>query len=236
MDISIILPTYNEKENIIDLIPKLDHLIKKLNKKAEIIVVDDSSPDGTGDATLKLNQLYGNIRLITRPKKEGMGAAIKEGFDNARGHILLSLDVDSLDTLEIEKMLIKIEEGFDLVVGSRYLQKGSYKKGLVKTFIKNRVSSLGNKFAKIMLGINLTDFSLNCRAIKKNVWENINVTEKSNSFMLETIVKSHFKGYKIAEVPVTFNERKYGKSKLKLTLQSYLFLRKVFHYTFNYRF
>src|SRR3989344_4275783 len=129
MDISIILPTYNEKENIIDLIPKLDHLIKKLNKKAEIIVVDDSSPDGTGDATLKLNQLYGNIRLITRPKKEGMGAAIKEGFDNARGHILLSLDVDSLDTLEIEKMLIKIEEGFDLVVGSRYLQKGSYKKG-----------------------------------------------------------------------------------------------------------
>ena len=235
MQLSIILPTYNERKNLLHLIPHLENLIKKSGKKSEIIVVDDSSPDGTADVARNLNKKYKNIRLISRQKKEGMGAAIKAGYDSARGGILASIDVDSLGANEIEKMLDKLHEGYDLVVGSRHIREGLYKKSFIKTFIKNIVSSSGNKLARLVIGIDVTDFSLNCRAMKKKVWKSINVSEKGNSFMLETVVKAHFAGFRIGEVPVVFNERKYGKSKLNLTLQSCLFLRNLIAYSLKYR-
>ena len=235
MDLSIILPTYNERENIQNLVPKLQEFVKKSAIKSEILVVDDNSPDGTAEAALKLNKRYGNVRVIRRQKKEGMGAAIKAGFDNARGDILLSMDVDSLGVSDMEKLLRKIKEGYDLVIGSRYLKRDLYKKKYFKTYVKNAISFFGNKFARAMLGIKATDFSLNCRALKKGVWKKIKVKEKGNSFMLETVVEAHFNGFRIAEVPVIFKEREYGKSKLNLTKQSAKFLKNVLWYVFKYR-
>lgn len=235
MWLSIVLPTYNEGENILRLIPELGVLIKKLGKKSEIIVVDDSSPDGTADLARKLNKKYANIKVISRQKKEGMGAALKAGYDNANGDIIASIDVDSLGAGDIEKMLKKLEQGYDLVVGSRHTKKGVYKKSYVKTFIKNIVSTSGNKLAQFIIGIDVTDFSLNCRAMKKKVWESINVIEKGNSFMLETVVKAHFAGFNVGEVPVIFNERKYGKSKLNLGKQSLLFFKNLIAYALKYR-
>lgn len=235
MRLSIILPTYNERKNILNLIPQLENLAKKFGKKSEIIVVDDSSPDGTADLARKLNKKYRNIKVILRQKKEGMGAAIKAGFDNANGDILVSIDVDSLGADDIEKMLDKLGEGYDLVAGSRRARGGLYKKSFVKTFIKNIVSSFGNKLATFIIGIDFTDFSLNCRAMKKKVWESIDVLEKGNSFMLETVVKAHFAGFKIGEVPVVFNERKHGKSKLNLGKQSFLFFKNIIAYALKYR-
>jgi dolichol-phosphate mannosyltransferase len=235
MDVSIILPTYNERENILALIPKLERLIRKLRKKSEIIVVDDSSPDGTAEAARNLNKKYGNVRLILRKKKEGMGAAIKEGLDNGKGNVLLSMDVDSLKINDMEKLLLKLYKGYDLVIGSRYLKKGLYKKGHLKTFVKNFISTFGNRFARLLLGIKVTDFSLNCRAIKKDVWRKLDIKEKGNSFMLETVVETHFKGFKITEVPVVFYERTYGKSKLNLSKQSFLFLVNVIKFFLKYR-
>jgi len=88
--LSIVLPTYNEKDNIKILIPEIKKTFEHINH--EIIVVDDSSPDGTARVSEDLNEKYGNIRVIVREKKEGIGAAIREGYNNARNSIIISSD------------------------------------------------------------------------------------------------------------------------------------------------
>lgn len=236
MDLSIILPTYNERENIQELIPKLQYSIKKLNKKAEIIIVDDNSPDGTADLARKLGKKYGNIIVILRQKKEGMGAAIKEGLDNAKGNVLLSMDVDSFDIADVEKLYRKALDNYDLVLGSRHIKGGVYEKKHFKTFIKYIVSFIGNKLYKYLLVYSVNDFSVNFRAIKRKVWRELDITEKGNTFMPEIITEAYFRGYKIAQVPIVFKERVYEKSKLNLTKESLRFLIKLIYFIYKYRF
>ena len=236
MELSIIIPTYNERKNIRELVPKLQLLIKKLNKKAEIIIVDDKSPDGTADLARKLGKKYRNIKLISRQKKEGMGAAIKEGFENAKGNILLSMDVDSFDVADVEKLYLKALGNYDLVLGSRHIKGGVYEKKHFKTFIKYIVSFFGNKLYKYLLVYHINDFSVNFRAIKRKVWEKLNITEKGNTFMPEIIAEAYFRGYKITQVPIVFKERAHEKSKLNLTKESLRFLIKLMDFIYKYRF
>ena len=235
MQLSIIIPTFNERKNIAEIVPKLENLIKKLKVIAEIIVVDDSSPDGTADVARRLNKKYGNIRVVLRHKKEGMGAAIKEGLDKADGGILISMDVDSFDMQDVEKLYKKMMEGYDVVLGSRHIKGGLYEKKFLKTWIKYAVSFLGNKIYKWILIYAVNDFSLNFRAIKKEVWKRLDVHEKGNTFMPEIIAEAYFKGFKISQVPVAFRERALGKSKLNLTKESYRFLIKLASLVYKYK-
>lgn len=227
MQLSIVIPTFNERKNIADIVPKLENLIKKLKVIAEIIVVDDNSPDKTADVACRLNKKYGNIRVILRHKKEGMGAAIKEGLDKANGSILISMDVDSFGMQDVEKLYKKIMEGYDVVLGSRHIKGGLYEKKFLKTRIKYAVSFLGNKIYKRLLIDTVNDFSLNFRAIKKEVWKKLDVHEKGNTFMPEIIAEAYFKGFKISQVPVVFRERALGQSKLNITKESCMFLIKL---------
>ena len=91
-DLSIVLPAYNEKKNISILIPQLENIMKKKGLKSEILVVDDTSPDGTALAAEELNKKYGNIKVIIRPKKEGIGAALREGYNTAKGKGIIDYD------------------------------------------------------------------------------------------------------------------------------------------------
>ncbi|MGR3302420.1 MAG: glycosyltransferase [Candidatus Scalindua sp.] len=110
--LSIIIPTYNERENIKILIPEIEKTFGHVNH--EIIVVDDNSPDGTAKASEELNKRYGNIRVIVRKKKEGIGAAIREGYNSARNSIILSSDSDLSFTLsDTYRLYEKIQEGYD---------------------------------------------------------------------------------------------------------------------------
>jgi dolichol-phosphate mannosyltransferase len=217
MKVSVVLPTYNERENIRIIIPEIEKVFKENKIKGEILVVDDSSPDKTAEEAKRLNKRYGNVRVVLRKKKEGIGAALRDGYDRCRGDIIISLDADlSVKTSVIEKLIEKINLGNDLVVGSRYFSFGKRKEKHLKKIFQGIVSRLGNLFIKFVTGVNIHDFTLNYRAIRRNVWKKIKTKEKSNSFLLEMIVKSKFAGYKVSEIPVSFTERKYGKSKIKL--------------------
>ncbi len=122
--LSIVLPTYNEKDNINILIPRIEETFNHINH--EIIVVDDSSPDGTAWVSEELNKKYGNIRVIVREKKEGIGAAIREGYNNANNSIILSSDSDlSFLPSDMHRLYEKVQEGYDFVWGSKY-SKGSF--------------------------------------------------------------------------------------------------------------
>jgi len=97
------------------------------------------------------------------------------------------------------------------------------------------VSTFGNRLTTFLLDIDIHDFSLNFRAIKKSIWKSIETREKLNAFLLEMIVKTKYSGFKVTEVPVIFKERYYGKSKMKLSKQTFRFFRKLFEYFITYR-
>ena len=227
--ISIVLPTFNEKENIKILIPELEKFFQTYKEciLKEIVVVDDYSPDNTAGVCIEMNRKYGNIVLIQK-QKEGIGAALQKGYFHAKGDIIVSMDSDlSFEVDDIKKLLEKIEQGYDLVLGCRHLIKGHYEKKELATKIKGTVSSLGNKLIPLFTGIKLHDFSANFRAVKNNVWKSIDVQDQTNFMLLEMIIKTKKKGFKITETPVTFKERVYGKSKLNLFVESLRFLYKI---------
>lgn len=235
LELSIILPTYNERENIGIIIPKIEDVLKDI--KHEIIVVDDNSPDDTAGSVLELNKKYGNIRIITRLNKKGIGSALREGYRQAKGGIILSSDADlSFPVEDMIRLVNGIKDGNDLVLGCRHEIKGSYYeiKG-ARTVIKGFISRLGNIILCVLSGTGVHDFSANFRAIKRTAWYELDIKENTNIMLFETIIKAKSKGMKIAEIPVSFNDRIYGKSKLKLSIEIPKFILKMGYYLLKYR-
>lgn len=233
--LSIVLPTYNEKDNIKILIPQIEKTFKHINH--EIIVVDDSSPDGTAWVSEELNKKYGNIRVIVREKREGIGAAIREGYNNAINSIIISSDSDlSFTPSDMYRLYEKIQEGYDLVLGNRHSKDSFYESTTLKVEIKRWISKNGNRIIQLITDIKINDFSANFRAIRKNIWEQISTREKTNTLLLEMILKCKYGGLRVTEIPVTFKDRIHGESKLNLGAEAPKFLIKMFIYVLKYRF
>jgi dolichol-phosphate mannosyltransferase len=222
----VISPTYNEKGNISKLCQVLlDDVFSKLNKAYDphILIVDDSSPDGTGQEVLRLAKQYPNLHLLTNPKKMGLGNAYTKGMKYAlntlNADIVFEFDADfQHDPKLIPPMLTKIEAGYDLVLGSRYIPGGSIPEswGLHRKFL--------SVFGNIVIRIVITDFSIHdwttgFRAIRRHVVEAVLPELTSDNFMGYTfqigfLHKATRKKFKIGEVPLKFIDRTYGKSKL----------------------
>lgn len=224
--ISVVLMTLNEKNNIEILVPRLEKMLKKF--ETEIVIVDDSSSDGTIETAEKLGKKYGNIRIIVRKNERGFGSAFKRGYDEAKNDVIVSMDADlSFDEKEILKMIDLINKGYDLVVGSRHMGSGQYESQKFGIKLKKAVSTLGNKYISFISGVKVHDFSANFRAIKGDVWKAIETKELNNSILMEMIVKTKYKKFRIAEIPVSFKDRIYGESKLNLKKQALVFLFKA---------
>ena len=203
--LSVILPTYNESENLKKLIPQIEHRYPG----AEIVVVDDNSPDGTAEVAEQLG-----AKVILRKNKEGIGAALKEGYDNASNEILVSMDADcSIQVEDINKLIEKLNV-CDLVVGSKY-SKGSKARGFSSKRQKI-LSYWGNKFFIILFRLPVDDITLNFRAMNRQTWSKLNLRQKSNVFLLEMLLDSKLKNLKIGQIPIFFSDRFYGKSKTNL--------------------
>jgi dolichol-phosphate mannosyltransferase len=138
------------------------------------------------------------------------------------------MDADlSFDEKEMLKMLDLIDNGYDLVIGSRHMGHGQYESQKFGIKLKKVVSTLGNKYISFVSGVNVHDFSANFRAIKRDVWKAIDTKELNNSILMEMIVKAKYKNFRIAEMPVSFKDRIYGESKLNLKKQTLVFLFKA---------
>src|SRR5208282_1020595 len=160
--------TYNERENIGILVPRIHEILG--NRTHEIIVVDDRSPDGTGQAVVELSKTVPNLRLISKDRK-GIGAALRVGYDQGLNDVLLSTDADlSFDPLDMLRLIEKIEAGYDIVVGCRYAEGGAYETPTIQVKLKFFTSWMGNKIVRWATGLNLHDFSTNFRAIRRDVW------------------------------------------------------------------
>jgi dolichol-phosphate mannosyltransferase len=227
--VSVVLGTYNERENLSNLIPIIETIFEENRITGEIVVVDDNSPDGTSELVKELGEKYGNIRLLWRPTKMGPGSAHAEGYRFAKGEIIVGMDTDfSHDPYEIPRFINRISDGFDVVVASRYVKGGRYEVKSFQTLKKSIASRMGNALIRTLSGVPVHDFTTALRAVRSEVIQTVETRSSGNSFFMEFIIKSYRKGYRITELPITFKDRMIGKSKLKLGRQSLIMLRELF--------
>jgi len=210
----VMIPTYNEKENIELLINKILELkIKNLY----IVVVDDNSPDGTWKIVKEIAKKKKNVNLLLRKKDKGRGAAGKDGFIYCLNHgadVIIEMDADfSHNPKNIPTMINELKNA-DLVLGSRRV-KGSKEVG--RSVIRKIITYFANLYIRLLLGLKVNDCNSGFRCFKRKVLEGIEAEKlrsKGPSIVQEVLFKSHLKGFKIAEIPITFVDRVKGKSKL----------------------
>ena len=212
----VVIPTYNERENIARLIDE----INKLNiRDLGIIVVDDNSPDGTADIVKMLAKKEKNIHLIVRNSDRGRGRAGIAGFKEALrigADAVCEMDADFSHDPKHLPALIESLKNCDVVIGSRFASGGS---DADRPFFRRIITLLANLYIRILLGLNVKDCNSGYRCFKRGVLEKINLDNtisKGPSVVQEILYKAHLAGFNIKEVPIKFIERREGKSKLGL--------------------
>jgi dolichol-phosphate mannosyltransferase len=233
--LTILLPTYNEAENLAELIPEIEERFEGCALR--ILVVDDASPDGTAEVARRLNQRHGNIEVLTPPERKGLGAALRLGYDHASTPYILSSDADlsfSVDAM-LELYETIQERGDDLVQGTRHEAGGRYEVTGARIWMKKASSVIGNFVVRHLAGLPVTDCSANFRVIRKDAWERIKTRENTNAILFEMIFKCHHGGLKVSSIPVTFRDRRHGESKLNLVVEIPKFLVRMFYYVARYR-
>jgi len=208
--VSIVIPTYNENENIRELVQEIFRVLDKGKMRGEIIVVDDNSPDGTWKTVKDMGKKF-NVKLIKRKGKLGLSSATVEGFRKAEGHILGVMDADfSHPPEKILDILKPINENLtDISVGSRYV-KGGKTKGW--PFRRKVISKIAGMLAKPITG--MKDPMSGFFFFRREVIKDIALKPEGYKIGLEIFVKGRHS--RITEIPFTFSERRHGKSKLNL--------------------
>lgn len=215
--ISVIMPTYNEKEGIGLSVEKITEFMKKQPQDFEIVVVDDNSPDGTAAVVTELKMKYPNVKLLKRAGKLGIGSAYFDGFSLAVGEYLIGIDADLSPSLDaIPHMVEKLATGSGMVIGSRYLPQSRIYN---MTGFKSGGSRLFNLFARQALGLKLADITHSNRAFSRDCFQVIapHIKAKDHpAFFIECSFWADKLGYNPTEVPIVFTERTVGNSKLDL--------------------
>lgn len=211
-EISVILPTYNEVGNIIELIKKILFVTSNNSIGCEIVVVDDNSPDGTAECVRKHFCDVENVKLIVRKDKKGLATAIKRGLLEASKDIVVIMDTDFNHNPEKIPMMIKYLEDFDIIVGSRYVSGGGMKGHQIRYW----GSYLFNAFIKLMLGIHSNDNLSGFFACRRSIFSEIPINKVFKGYgdyfirLLYAVNKNKFS---LLEIPVIYEERLSGSSK-----------------------
>ena len=215
----VMIPTYNERENIIQLLDEILKLTDKIRERLEIVVVDDNSPD----KTWKLVQDYGKkdkrIHLLLRKGERGRGLAGIEGFRYCLKHnadYLIEMDADFSHHPRYIPSLLREIKKYDVVLGSRAVKGG---KQLRRGVLRYLITALANLYIRLLLGLNVKDCNSGFRCFRREVLEKIGLGSLKSigpDIVQEVLFKCHSNRFSIKEVPIVFTERKKGKSKLGL--------------------
>ena len=213
MNVLVITPTYNERKNIVLLIEK----ILRKNPEYHLLVVDDNSPDGTGQIVKKMQGKYKNLFIEEREKKSGLGTAYIHGFSWALKNdydYIVQIDADlSHNPDDIPKLVKRLEDN-DLVIGSRYTNGVSVVNWPIRRLL---LSYFANLYARLITGMHIKDSTGGFKAWKRKVLESIkigDVQSQGYSFQIEMNFRALTKGFKIVEEPIIFIDRTIGESKM----------------------
>ena len=227
--ISIIVPLYNERDNIIhyhtDLFPIIDDIAKKTGELFEFIFVDDGSRDDTVEQVRALARSRADIKILVHQKNCGMGTAIKTGLPSRLGELIITLDADlTFRPVDVAKLIEKYREtNADCISGSPYLEKGLMEE---VTPFRLLTSRSVNFLYRMLLGSGITCVSPIFRLYRRSVLTEMTISSRNFEINAEIISKLLIGGKKVVEVPVPLLKRKYGESKinLKKEVRNYLLL------------
>jgi len=215
------VPTYNERENVKRLLPELMKVSQKVTGEWDVIVlvVDDGSPDGTASEVKGLARRNpGKIFLLERGEKRGLGDAYKAGFrcaiEELKADVLVEMDADlSHDPNDIPRLLSKIREGYDFVIGSRYVKGGKIEGW---PWRRRSISWAGNLLGRLALSFKVKDCTSGFRAIRASTLDGLpeRIETGGYAFQLSLLYFALRKRAKVVEIPIIFKERRVGESKL----------------------
>lgn len=213
MNVCVIIPTYNEKENIVDLIDQ----ILALSVNPGVIVVDDNSPDGTGQIVQQLAAKDSRVSVIHRAGKLGLGTAYIAGFKKGLADgadRLITMDADFSHDPAYILPLVQLADHFHITIGSRYVPRG----GVLNWGWQRRFLSWGaNTFARLVLGLKARDCTAGFRCYHQEVLRSIeldHIFSNGYSFLVEMLFRCQRKGFTVGEVPIIFANRTRGQSKI----------------------
>jgi dolichol-phosphate mannosyltransferase len=220
MRVLVMLPTYNEIENIQDVLERA----RIAMPEADILVIDDGSPDGTAEAAEKLGELLGGVDVLRRAQKSGLGSAYRAGFrvGLARGYdVMIEMDADlSHDPAVLPELVAAVEHGADLAIGSRYVPGGSIPHW---AWYRRALSRYGNRYACFVLGMTIRDTTSGFRAYQADTLKSIDVFStraKGYGFQIETAYRVSQRSFALDEVPIIFTDRIRGASKMSPAVMS----------------
>lgn len=214
MRVLVVLPTYNESENI----ERILRAVRRSLPTGDILVVDDSSPDGTADIAKRVGTELGQVDVVVRPEKNGLGPAYRAGFawGIERGYeAFVEMDSDfSHDPAALPSLVAPVEQGADLAIGSRYIPGGSIPEW---SFQRRMLSRLGNVYADAMLGLGVRDSTAGFRVYSAMILNKIDlstIAAAGYGFQIEMTYRTRRAGGTIVEVPIRFIDRVEGESKM----------------------
>jgi dolichol-phosphate mannosyltransferase len=216
----VCLPTYDERENVERMVRALGEVLD--TSRDRVLVIDDNSPDGTGEVADRLAQELPWVDALHRPVKEGLGPAYLAGFRAALAQgaeLVLEVDCDfSHDPQDVPRLIAACEGGADLALGSRYVQGG----GTVNWGPARRVVSAGGSlYARTLLGVGVRDLTGGFKCFRRRVLETIDleaVAARGYAFQIETTYRALLAGFTVVEVPITFVDRAVGGSKMSRSI------------------
>jgi dolichol-phosphate mannosyltransferase len=212
---AIVLPTYNEAQNVDGILTELHGLFPD----AALVVVDDNSPDGTAKIVEGLKQNIPGVVLVVRQNERGRGTAGKAGFQEALAlgaRVIAEMDADGSHSPSDLPLLVKALDSCDVAVGSRYTREGGDFRG---SWVRRSLSWASIRFVRAILGVPVRDPNSGFRAFKREVLEGISpetLTAKGPEIVHEVLMRAYRQGFRIKEVPIHFHDRQAGTSKLTL--------------------
>ena len=224
----IIIPTYNEIDNL----PPLLEEIFSYAPEADVLIVDDNSPDGTGKLAEDIHNENSRVEVLHRPGKQGLGTAYIAGFKYAIEHgydVAFEMDADFSHDPHYLPDFLKAIENADLVIGSRYIAGGGTPNW---SFLRRLISGGGNIFARIVLGVPVHDCTAGYRCYRRGVLESIDldtIQSQGYAFQIELAYRVMKHGFKIMETPIIFMDRRVGKSKMsrKIVIEGFTYVLKA---------
>jgi dolichol-phosphate mannosyltransferase len=215
MRATVCLPTYNELENLEAMVGALAGVLRERDR---VLVIDDGSPDGTGELADRLAERFPFLDVLHRARKEGLGPAYIAGFRRALAdgaELVLEMDCDfSHDPADVPRLIAAAEAGADLVLGSRYVPGGAIPNWGVA---RRAVSLGGNLYAQLVLGSRLRDLTGGFKCFRRAVLEAIDLdagNARGYAFQIETTYRVVRAGFSVCEVPISFSDREHGHSKM----------------------
>ncbi len=208
LDLSVVVPIYNEADNVERLYKSLEEVLSKLDKNYEVLLIDDGSTDGTTDKLAEIHKRNPKYKVIQFRRNYGQTAAMSAGFDYSAGNVIVTIDADlQNDPKDIPKILEKMEEGYDVVSGWRKDRKDP--------FLTRKVpSKIANWLVSILAGIHLHDYGCTLKAYSKDVVKNVQLYGEMHRYIPAL---ASWIGINVTEIPVSHHKRKFGKSKYGLS-------------------